>query len=73
MFRIFSNYFTKSGDFHGNMTQQSSRNSVIMEHSNTQSYGSFTVRNKTVSSWNFLQSKLNTGATSESHNQVKKC
>ena len=28
----FSNYFTKSDDFHDHMTQQSSRHSVIMEH-----------------------------------------
>ena len=35
----FSNYFTKSDDFYDNMKQQSSRHSVIVEHSNTLSYG----------------------------------
>ena len=32
---VFSNYFTKSDDFHDHMTRHSSRHSVIMEHSNT--------------------------------------
>ena len=32
---VFSNYFTKSDDFHDHMTQHSSRHSVIMERSNT--------------------------------------
>ena len=32
---VFSNYFTKSDDFHDHMTQHSSRHSVIMECSNT--------------------------------------
>ena len=68
----FSNYFTKSDDFNDYMTRHSSRHSVIMEHSNTLSYGSFSIRNKAASSWNFLQSKLNTDATSESHNKAKK-
>ena len=69
----FSNYFTKSDDFHDHMTQHSSRYSVIMEHSNTLSYGSFSIRNKAASSWNFLQSKLITDVTSESNNKAKKC
>ena len=63
----FSNYFTKSDDFHDHMTRHSSRHPVIMEHSNTLSCGSFSIRNKAASSWNFLvQSKLNTDVTSES-------
>ena len=68
----FSNYFAKSDDFHDHMTRHSSRHSVIMEHSNTLSYGSFTIRNKPVSSGNFLQSKLKVDVTSESHNKAKK-
>ena len=62
---VFSNYFTKSDDFHDHMTQHLSRHSVIIEHSNTLSYGSFSIRNKAASIWNFLQSKLNTDVTSE--------
>ena len=69
----FSNCFTKSDEFHDHMTQHSSRHSVIMEHSNTQSYGSFSIRNKVASSWNFLQNKLNTDIISESHNKAIKC
>ena len=69
----FSNYFTKSDDCHNHMTQHSSRYPVIMEHSNTLSYGSFSIRNKAASSWNFLQSKLITDVTSESNNKAKKC
>ena len=70
---VFSNYFTKSDDFHDHMTWHSSRHSaVIMERSNTLSYGSFSIRNKAASSWNFLQSKLNTDVTSESHSKAKK-
>ena len=68
----FSNYFTKSDDFHDHMTQHTSRHSVIMEHSNTLPYGSFSIRNNAASSWNFLQSKLNTDVTSEPHNKDKK-
>ena len=68
----FSNYFTKSDEFHDHMTRHSSRHSVIMEQSNTQSYGSFSIRNKAASSWNFLQNKLNTDVISESHNKAKK-
>ena len=68
----FSNFFTKPDDFHDHMTRHSSRHSVIMEHSNTLSYISFSIRNKAASSWNFLQSKLNTDVTSESHNKAKK-
>ena len=68
---VFSNYFTKSDDFHDHMTRHSSRHSVIMELSNTNSYGSFSIRNETASSWKFLQSKLNTDVTSESHNKAK--
>ena len=67
-----SNYFTKSDEFHDHMTRHSSRHSVIMEYSNTQSYGSFSTRNKAASSWNFLQSKLNTDVSSGSHNKAKK-
>ena len=54
--------------------QDSSRHSVIIiEHSNTLSYGSFSIRrNKAASSWNFLQSKLSTDVASESHNKAKK-
>ena len=70
---VFSNYFTKSDDFHDHMTRHSSRHSIIMEHSNTLLYGFSSIRNKAASSWNFLQSKLNTGVTSESHNKAKKC
>ena len=66
----FSNFFTKSDDFHDHMTRHSSRHSVIMEHSNTLLYGSFSIRNKAASSWNFLQSKLNTDVTSESHDKT---
>ena len=54
------------------MTWHSSRHSVITEHSNTQSYGSFSIRNKTAFSWNFLKSKLNMDITSASHNKAKK-
>ena len=62
----FSNYFIKSDDFHDHMTGHSSRHSVTMEHSNTQSYCSFSIRNKAASTWNFLQSELlNTDVTSE--------
>ena len=64
----FSNCFTKPDDFHDHMSRHSSRHSVIIKHSNTQSYGSFSIRNKAASSWNFLQSKLNTDVASESHN-----
>ena len=39
----FSNYFTKSDEFHDHMTRHSSRQSVVMEHSNTQSYASFSI------------------------------
>ena len=67
----FSNYFPQSDDFHDHMTRHSSRHSVIMELSNTNSYGSFSIRNETASSWKFLQSKLNTDVTSESHNKAK--
>ena len=66
----FSNCFTKSDEFHDYMTRHSSRQSVVMQH--TQSYGSFSIRNKAASSWNFLQSKLNTDVTSKSHNKAKK-
>ena len=59
---VFSNYFTKSDEFH----------SVIMEHSYTKSHGSFSIRNKAASSWEFSQSKLNAYVTSESHNKAKK-
>ena len=69
----FSNYFTKSDDFYDNMKQHSSRHSVIMEHSNTLSYGSFSIRNKAATSWNLLQSKLNTNFTSDLHHRMKKC
>ena len=69
---VFSNHFTKSDEFHDHITPHSSRHSVIKEHSNTQSYGSFSIWNKATSSWNFLQSKLNTNVTSESHNKAKK-
>ena len=69
---VFSNYFTKSDDFHDHMTRHSSRHSIIMEHSNTLLYGFSSIRNKAASSWNFLQSKLNTDVTSESHNKAKK-
>ena len=66
----FSNFFTKSDDFHDHMTRHSSRHSVIMEHSNTLPYISFSIRNKAAPSWNFLQSKLNTDVTSESHDKT---
>ena len=69
---VFSNYFTKSDDFHDHMTWHSSRHSVIMEHPNTLSYGSFSIRNEAASSWSFLQSKLNTDVTFESYNKAKK-
>ena len=69
---VFSNYLTKSDDFHDHMTRHLSRHSVIIERSNTLSYGSFSIRNKAASSWNFIQSKLNTDVTSESHNKAKK-
>ena len=59
LFYIFSNYFMKSNEFHDHITWHSSRHSVIMGHSNTRSYRSFSVRNNAASSWNFLQSKLN--------------
>ena len=52
----FSNYFTKSDDFHYHITRHSSRQSVIMEHSDTQSFVSFSIRNKATFSWNFLKS-----------------
>ena len=68
----FSNNFTKSDEFYDHMTRHSSRHSVIMENSNTQSYGSFSIRNKAASLWNFLQNKLNTDYTSVSHNKTKK-
>ena len=68
----FSNFFTKSDDFHDHMTRHSSRHSVIMEHSNTLSYGSFSIRNKPASWWNLLQSKVITDVTSEPHNKAKK-
>ena len=68
----FSNCFTKSDEFHDHMTQHSPWHSIIMKHSNTQSYLSFSIRNKAASSWNFLQSKLNTDVTFESHNKAKK-
>ena len=66
----FSNNFTNSDDFHDYMTWHSPRHSVIMEHSSTQSYGSFFIRNRAASSWDLLQSKLNTDSTSESHNKA---
>ena len=69
---VFSNYFTKFDNFHDHITRHSSRHSVFMEHSNTLSYGSFSIKNKAASPWNFLQSKLNAGVTSESHNKAKK-
>ena len=69
---VFSYCFTKSDDFHDHMTRHSARCSVIMERSNNLSYGSFSIRNKAASSWIFLQSKLNTDVTSESHNKAKK-
>ena len=68
----FSNYFTKSDEFHDHMTRHLSRESVVMKHSNTRSYGSFSISNKAASSWNFLQSKSNTDVTSESHNKAKR-
>ena len=43
-----------------------------MENSDTLSYGSFSISNKAASSWDFLQNKLNTDTTSESHNKAKK-
>ena len=67
-----SNYFTKSDEFPDHTTRHSSRHSIIMEHSNTQSYDSFSIRNKAASSWNFLQSKLNTDITLKSYNKAKK-
>ena len=51
---ILKLFYTKSDDFNDHMTRHSSRHSVIMERSNTPSYGSFS---KAASSWNFLQSK----------------
>ena len=61
-----------SSKFHDHLTRHASRHSVIMEYSNPQSYGSFSIRNKAASSWNFLASKSNTDVISESHNKAKK-
>ena len=67
----FSNYFTKFDELHDYLTAHSSRNCVTMEHSRTQFYSSFSIRNKAASLWNFLKRKLNTNVTSQSHNKAK--